>query len=48
MVSCENTEFKIATVMHAILYQRGPTYRCNIVKFNSKICGQCQLLFVCN
>ena len=36
-------EFKIATMMHAILHQRGPAYFSNIVKFNSQESGRRQL-----
>jgi len=36
-------EFKIATMMHAILHQRGPAYFSNIVKFNSQESGRQQL-----
>jgi len=36
-------EFKIATLMHAIHYQRGPAYLSNMVQFNTAESGRRQL-----
>jgi len=38
-------QFKIATVMHATLNQRGPAYLNNIIKFNTEESGRRQLRF---
>ena len=36
----ERIQFKIATVMHATLNQRGPAYLNNIIKFNTEESGR--------
>jgi len=33
-------QFKMATVMHATLNQRGPAYLSNIIKFNTEVSGR--------